>query len=104
MIGAGPDPRPLQQLGALQRRVLQGDVDDGGRRGIAPQLLTEPIVAGVAGQRDNAQIQIGAVEAGHHQILLVDAELGLHVRHDRRGSGGGEQQHLGNIQLAAMGR
>lgn len=66
------------------------------------QLLAQPGIAGTAGQREDGQIQIGSVETGDHQIVPVDGKFCLHVRHDGRGGGGGQQQHLGDGQFTAM--
>ena len=104
MIGTGADADGLQLIGALLRTLLQGDVDDGGGCGIAAQFVTQPTIAGTAGQRNDGEIQIGAIETCHHQILGLDGKFGLHVCHDRRGGGGGEQQYLGNGEIAAMVR
>ncbi len=104
MIGTGADADGLQLIGALLRTLLQGDVDDGGGCGIAAQFVTQPTITGTASQRDDGEIQIGAIETRHYQILGLDGEFGLHVCHDRRGGGGGEQQYLGNGEIAAMVR
>lgn len=84
--------------------MLQGDVDDGGGRRSVGQLLCEPAIPRVGRQGNDRQIKIGAVETGDHDPLRRYAEFGLHILNNRRCGGGGEQQHLRDLQIMAIAR
>ncbi len=84
--------------------MLQGDVDDGGGRRSVGQLLCEPAIPRVGRQGNDRQIKIGAVETCDHDPLRRDAEFGLHILNNRRCGGGGEQQHLRDLQVMAIAR
>ncbi|MNQ75308.1 hypothetical protein D3C85_900950 [compost metagenome] len=102
VIGAGGDAALAQAFGDLLGGLLLGDVDDARLPGLGPQPLDQPALLVGAADRLDQQVEVGPVEAGGDHIRRRDGELGLHVGDHRRRGGGGEQQHLGNAELALV--
>ncbi|MDT4848206.1 hypothetical protein FQZ97_822920 [compost metagenome] len=102
VVGAGGDATLAQALGDLFGSLLQGHVDDGRLSGARRQPVHQAAQLVVAGHRLDQQVEVAAVETGGDHIGIGDDELALHVGDHRRRRGGGQQQHLGNAELALV--
>ncbi|MCY1360305.1 hypothetical protein D9M69_469250 [compost metagenome] len=102
VIGAGGDAVLVEVGGDLLGGLLLGDVDDARLPRLGAQTLDQPAQLVGAGDRLDQQVEVGAVEAGGDHVGLGDGELAAHVGNHRGRRRGGQQQHLGNAELALV--
>ena len=88
--------------GYILGRFLQGDIHNAALLRARGQPLGQALQLVGATDGLDQQIQVGAVKAGAHHVKSVDGKFGLHIGHDGRGSGGGQQKSLRNFELALV--
>lgn len=106
MIGRGLDTGLGEIGGQALGAVLQGHVDDGGARyrlgKTGPQPLDQGAGALIRCHRHHREIQIRSIETGGGDVFVGDGEALAHILYHARGRRGGQQQHLGNAELALI--
>ncbi|MNF59369.1 hypothetical protein D3C84_409550 [compost metagenome] len=104
VVGLGLKPVLAQVLGNLLGGFLQGHIDDARLPDTLAHPLQKTATLVLAAHRFNQQIEVRPVESGGHHIVWCNGELRLHVG-DHLGRGGrGQQQGLGDIELALVVR
>ena len=104
VIGRGRNFVPTQVLGDLLGGLLQGDVDDTRLPEVPAQPFHQPAMLVLATDRFHQQVQVRPIETGGDHIIRCNGELGLHIGDHFRRCGGGQQQGLGNTELALIVR